>query len=512
MNQHTCRPVLAIGLDAAEPSLIRHLIDQDEMPALKSLLAEGKWMRVQSPAHLGSGSVWPTFVSGEEPLTHGIYGEWCWLPETMSLRRYEGNGLQPFWKTLAETGFSVGILDAPLVTMVGLTEGFEIFEWGAHDALGVGTQVGPPAIADFLASQSEVHPLSTDRNDNANPNDSRELGKLSAASLKGVKLRGQLARDLLTRTRPDFALIIFPEIHHSSHYVWHTSEFDPQVHSGFNSPEIRSVKPSLTEIFREVDRQIASLIEAAGSDHAVMVFSLHGMRAAAGVPAFLQPLLCERGFAHLTDLSMQSWAELARSIIAAVKRHTPTPVKKLYYRALDPSTTWNLARSTMLPVYDWARTRAFSLPTDQHGWIRINLRGRESAGIVLPQDYTDTCRQLEELMRGLSREDGQPLVDEVIRTSADHEEARCSKLPDLVVHWSDAAFAANAGINDSGVPIKTIGTKFTAQHAPDGFCILKGGNDLCQTDFLSARDMHLLITGLLTGGRNQAKRVFDEST
>ncbi|MEP6706908.1 MAG: alkaline phosphatase family protein [Pyrinomonadaceae bacterium] len=66
--------VLAIGLDAREPALIRRMIAQDEMPTLRSLLAEGRWMRVQSPAHIGSGSVWPTFMTGKEPSAHGVYG------------------------------------------------------------------------------------------------------------------------------------------------------------------------------------------------------------------------------------------------------------------------------------------------------------------------------------------------------------------------------------------------------------------------------------------------------
>lgn len=497
MSQNTRRRVLAIGLDAAEPALIRRLIDQGEMPALKSLLAEGKWMRVQSPARVGSSSVWPTFVSGEEPSVHGVYGEWRWLPETMSLRRYDGRDLNPFWKTLSEKGISVGVLDPPFGRPVGLTEGFEIIEWGTHDMLGGRMQAGPKAVADFLASQVEPHPWSIDRHNNASANDPRELGKLSSACLRGVRLRGKVARDLVTRTRPDFVLVVFPEIHHSSHHLWHTFEFDPQLHSGLNPLDVKPVEPSLKEICREVDRQIAILVEAVGSDHAVMVFSLHGMRPAAGVPAFLQPLLCEKGFARLADWKKQSWPERAGSLMAAVKRHTPGALKKLYYKTLTPSATKYLARPTMLATYDWARTRAFSLPTDQHGWIRINLQGRERAGIVPAENFNDTCRQLEDLMRGLRREDGRPLVHEVTRTAVNFEEARFSKLPDLIVRWSDAAYARHARINDSVVTIQTIGTKFTGQHAPDGFCILKGGSDLCKSDVLLAKEMHLLITRLL---------------
>src|SRR5438128_1117719 len=73
MSRQSGGRVLAIGLDATEPALIRQMIAQDEMPALKSSLAEGRWIRVQSSAHIGSGSVWPTFITGKEPPAHGVY-------------------------------------------------------------------------------------------------------------------------------------------------------------------------------------------------------------------------------------------------------------------------------------------------------------------------------------------------------------------------------------------------------------------------------------------------------
>jgi len=85
----------------------------------------------------------------------------------------------------------------------------------------------------------------------------------------------------------------------------------------------------------------------------------------------------------------------------------------------------------------------------------------------------------------------------VIRTAANSEEAGSSRLPDLVVHWADSAFATSSRIKGSAVKIQTIGKKFTGQHAPGGFCILSGRSDLYDTGDLLAKDMHLLITGLL---------------
>ena len=38
--------VLAIGIDAAEATFVRQLIERGEMPALRSLLEDGQWLRV----------------------------------------------------------------------------------------------------------------------------------------------------------------------------------------------------------------------------------------------------------------------------------------------------------------------------------------------------------------------------------------------------------------------------------------------------------------------------------
>jgi predicted AlkP superfamily phosphohydrolase/phosphomutase len=254
-----------------------------------------------------------------------------------------------------------------------------------------------------------------------------------------------------------------------------------------------------------VDKQVAALVEIIGSDATTMVFSLHGMRSSAGVPAFLQPLLCESGFARLAEWKVQSWTERALSILSAGKRHTPESVKKLYYKTLPRSATHQLARPTMMPIYDWSHTRAFSLPTDQHGWIRINLQGREAEGVVSHEEYDDMCRQVEDLLWGLTMEDGRRLVRRVTRTAANFEEASSLRLPDIVVHWEDASFRSPTRIKGSAVEVKMIGRKFTGQHAPDGFCILKGGNDLYENDVLAAKDMHILITkSLQTAGYEKA--------
>lgn len=489
-------PVLAIAVDAAEPTFVRRMIEQDEMPALKSLLARGRWLRVVSPAKIGSGSVWPTFISGRDPSVHGVYGEWLWDSTTMSLNRNHGNNLEPFWKQIAGTGTSVGILDVPFMPMIGLAKGFEISEWGPHDILEARTQVTPENVAPIIERNSP-HPLQK-RIQLDGPDDYRNLQLLGDACLQGIKLRGETARTLLAATSVGFALIAFTEIHHSAHYLWHTVEPSHRVYSRNGVGGLAETTPTQKEIFHELDQQIGALVEATGSDTRVIVFSLHGMRPAHGTPAFLPDLLCEIGLAKLADWKSQPWRGRALSLFGHLKRALPAPLRTIYYQLTPPNLTFKLARPTMLPAYDWSRTKAFALPTDQHGWIRINLEGRESAGIVPRDQYEILCDELEQIFRQLSSVDGEPLVRDVIHPSKTVDAAMSQRLPDLVIHWADGVFAPDLRIAGSNLSPQFISLKYMGQHGLEGFCIVSKP-DAWPEDHVRAQDMHLLIKQLLNG-------------
>src|SRR6185295_8293264 len=144
--------VLAIAIDAAEPTLVRQMIEQGELPGLESLLLQGQWLRIEAPANIGSGAVWPTFITGTDPTVHGVYGEWIWQPGSMSLTRYLGRDLIPFWKTLADEDTPIGILDLPFMPMVGLHAGFEISEWAPHDLLEGHMRVAPESIRAIVSN------------------------------------------------------------------------------------------------------------------------------------------------------------------------------------------------------------------------------------------------------------------------------------------------------------------------------------------------------------------------
>src|SRR5512141_375889 len=140
MKEPDQAPVLAVGIDSAETQLVRQMIEQDELPVLKSLCAAGEWIRLEAPTAIGTSSVWPTFLTGRDPDDHNIYCEWCWDPAKMNLSRVNARRLQPFWKEIADAGQRIGILAVPFMPLIGLEQGFEV-----------------PESYPYVAPESEAH-------------------------------------------------------------------------------------------------------------------------------------------------------------------------------------------------------------------------------------------------------------------------------------------------------------------------------------------------------------------
>jgi predicted AlkP superfamily phosphohydrolase/phosphomutase len=65
--------VVVIGLDAAEPALIRAWVEAGELPVIAGLMAGGRSWRLSSPAWMSTGPIWPCFYAGTSPARHGRF-------------------------------------------------------------------------------------------------------------------------------------------------------------------------------------------------------------------------------------------------------------------------------------------------------------------------------------------------------------------------------------------------------------------------------------------------------
>ena len=478
MVSGSSRPrVLAIGIDAAEPTLVRRLIGDGRLPSLRRLLLNGTWGDVSSPADIGSGAVWPTFITGNGPLDHGIYSILPWDPRAMCLVRLTTQHLTPFWERWRQQGHAIGILDVPFAPVKDAGHGIEISEWGAHDRMRGHLIVSPGHRHDWLTRTGKTHPLGHGTVEVAGPQDWKALHTLASECREGARLRGDLAMRLLTECSLDVLIAVFTEVHHASHYLWHTLEADV---------------PSLIDVYGEVDRQIGRLLDLTGDEATVLVFSLHGMRGTRGIPMILDPLLRALALASPLRWRARTWPERGQWLSSTIKQASPNAMRRLYRRvrsgALRPPQ-----QRVRLP-YDWSKTVAFPVPTDQHGWIRLNVRGREAGGLVDRAHYDEVCTRLDQALRGLTTEQGSRIVENVIRVGGGAA-SPVSGLPDLVVHWGDEALADPLRTVTPSISARATGTKFTGQHAARGFFIHRPASGECTRApaALAAHELHGLI-------------------
>jgi predicted AlkP superfamily phosphohydrolase/phosphomutase len=166
-------------------------------------------------------------------------------------------------------------------------------------------------------------------------------------------------------------------------------------------------------------------------------------------------VLCSKGMGPVTGW-LDLLPEMLRRVLGTAR--ISDPVSFLRNRAprewreraaslLPDGIARDVAASLSSPRADWSRTRAFALPSDSAGLIRINLRGRERFGIVPADEEAALCEQIAEGLRTFTDLDGEPSIDRIVRSREILGEGeRLEAFPDLVVLWAPKTTLRGGGV------------------------------------------------------------------
>jgi predicted AlkP superfamily phosphohydrolase/phosphomutase len=488
--------LLAVGLDATDLARLVAWADAGDLPVLSRALA-GRRGRVASPADVGSGAVWPTFTSGRAATEHGFCSDWTWRPDEMRVTRAHPPALRPGWAAWPEAGLRGLVLDVPFAPAARAAGVAEILDWGGHDWLGDPAVIWPATLQDAV-DEAGAHGFTTSSIAIDGPTDWPLLRALADEAAAGAAARGRLVRAALARHPADVALVVFPELHRAGHFLWHLDRPDHPALAG------ASVPAELPDAFRRVaiavDGAVGVARAALRPPVRLVLFALHGMRAAHGVVDVLPTLLESWGFAVRRPAARRGAADWLALGARLAKQSVPAPLKRHYYRLAPRSVTTRLAQPPASEVaYDWARTQAFAWPSDQHGWIRVGLAGRERDGAVPRSDYDAVCAALATRLTALVTATGARAVERVVRVADDGGGAPPPSLPDLVVHWTADAVAPGARLAGTDAPIPVIVRRITGEHASDGWYAVEG-DDPGWPDTVDAASLLASITRLATRG------------
>ena len=458
--------------------MIEKWIMDGSLPALKALRERGAYGRIGHSNQRLVELPWVTFYTGMNQGQHGAFHHLQWVSEDMTYKRIDHTWLNmtPFWRQFtSDSDPRTIVIDLPFIPSGMPYKGIEINGYASYETIN-GIQYTPPEIQERIHKNVgkpleffelyELHSV-------------KYLLKLRKILYKQLKSLTSLGEYLLKSESWDLFLIVLPTTHRGGHRFWDLSNLLP----GEVPKEKDRLSDTLKEIYKACDKAVAELLKSIPKEANIIVCSLHGMKSNQS----RLPVLTE-----MLERILSPHQGNSRSI-----NYSPKIIKGL--RGIIPNK-WRYTIKTKLPIRwqdkltsywhtreNWANIKAFTLIGDYINGIQINLKDRESKGIVTPGvEYQEL---LENIKQGLSTfkdsRTGQPIIEKI---SERHELGlhgnNLMQFPDLTIIWQDSPSSQHEAVVSDDFGRIDWPTPFLN---PDG----RSGNHRNQGFFIGVGDMFL---------------------
>jgi predicted AlkP superfamily phosphohydrolase/phosphomutase len=466
--------VLAIlSLDSVAAPLIERLLAEGRLPNLADVQRRGRGIPLTEEL---PGAAYPTLYTGRRLADHGLYFPLQWSAARQSAR--PATGLiaaelerHSIFRRVAAHGLRALALDPP--------------ECAPHDVSG-GTLVSGVQFRARVLLAEWSRPARAGRVATAAvgraPRADEIFGQPTAPYLLGMRRRlldgpGRLAtvaERMLRDTSFDLVWITFAAAHQAGHALWDPST----VRHGLSDEDRGLLRHAVADVYEKVDEALGRILARLPAASDVLVLSSKGMGANTARVDLLSGMLDR-------VLGQGRGGELAPSPspIWRLRSCLPLSVRSRAAAVLGDRVAYALAGRLETLGRDWRRTRAFALPCDVQGFVRLNLEGRERRGIV---PRAEARALTEEIAEGLlsfedmgGETDGAPAVSRV-ETAVSRVGAgeRGDELPDLLVHWSRSPSAGIRGVRSprfGDVPRHGAGIGRSGNHCPGNWMTLRPG-------------------------------------
>jgi len=496
--------ILAFGLEAADPVLLEKWCSEGELPNFSRLIDAGCYRKLHSSTAISSGATWPSITTGVSPAKHGMgfYHRQIRSGTYRIVKKY-ADEVHPdfFWKQLSAAGRRVAVFDIPVVYPLKGFNGVQIIGWGA-EGLNWPQCSEPRQLFPEIFRRFGHHPL-----EGWYQNDIEDLGEWKSLLDKlrdGTRTRTRIANWLLEQEPWDLFVVGYAETHWVGHYFFHLLD---ETNPRYDLEVARACRGAILDIYREIDTAIGELTRSR-PDSTVLVFSNTGMGMNYSgqhlVPEILQRLGMAGSRRNRGAISNPApnkrWGAYAIKTVESLV--SATNIERV--RRLVPVKLWDKYTRILLNLgNDWRNSKAFALPSDFTGAIRINLKGREPNGIVESgEEYDRLCAELtREFLLLVNPATGRPAVTEVIKLRELDRGPCIDELPDLIVQWEGTQPIDSLSSTRIGTVTGVLPDKRSGAHKTYGFLIACGGHirktgELVAADIVDIAPTVLYLQGL----------------
>jgi predicted AlkP superfamily phosphohydrolase/phosphomutase len=473
--------VLVLGLDSADAELIERWADEGHLPTFAALRRSGAWERLGTTAEVLHVSAWPTIYTGATPGRHGLYHAYQARAGTQALHRtrVEWGALPAFWQLLDRVGKRCLVMDAFMDRPLNDFGGTQIVEYGTwtwfSDPGG-----RPRRVHRELMRRFGPYPA---------PEHSKVLTVPEPVWFRdqlvaGARRKGEVVGWLLGEMPWDMAFIGFGEPHGAGHYLWHVSDPEYPSHPAAGVP---GAEHALRDVYAAVDEALGTILARVDRSTTILVTSGDGMGPNYSAPHLLPEVLHRLGLFHGAGVGAGAAGDAPAApgkkggLAAAIRQMIPLQARQAVTKCLPRSLHYRLSMKWVNSAIDWERSKAVCIPNSNEGYVRVNLEGRESRGIV-PQGaaYEDLLAEMEVRLGELVEPTrGRTAAERLVRMDRMFAGSERRHLPDLVFTWDpgarvlgDLESAACGRVH--GPAGYELAPYYTGNHRPTAFVAGKG--------------------------------------
>jgi predicted AlkP superfamily phosphohydrolase/phosphomutase len=452
------KKLIIIGIDGGTFQIMDPLLKRGALPFFGGLIERGARGKLRSTMPPVTAPAWTSFMTGKEPSSHGLF-DFQVLDERTGEKRLTSSAdcrSATLWDYLGEAGKEMVLVNVPMtyppMPINGVcVAGFPVPQMSEYSY--------PPQMQKFIQGRGYV----TDWVEMAG----RKRFSSRVGMMKEVeKIRLDVFSAILSEHRWDLAMVVVSGTDHVSHREWQKGN-----------------RAAVEDFYVFIDGLLGKF--SSGDCH-YLLMSDHGFTSADRV-FYMNSWLREEGYISYEKSLNRGYDEFASSYyerggmkdrlgralswlgltkdnlkylgkktgLVKLERHLPD-----FFVRMFPA-------EEMLPL--WEKTTAYMASMASKG-VNINLRGRESGGIVPEDRYEELRREIIAKLRGLKGDDGEPVFSVVEPREKVYPGPHAALAPDIVV-WPGRGYNVRM-LSGRGRFMEEIRD---ARHDTEGIFVFSGG-------------------------------------